>query len=147
MVKKWIIIPLGWMLHVGIDLQVHVLQINASLSLRQFMFFLSKIFYKIYNILTSHLKSSNIVTFLKCVGEGVMTPGHLLPLEQLLQMMHVLLAIFGFAWWSRYSSIPGQVLVKRMLTWFKCILHNIWYWSFDQRFYSPQSWYSKQKTF
>lgn len=46
-----------------------------------------------------------------------MTPGHLLPLEQLLQMMHVLLAIFGFAWWSRYSSIPGQVLVKSMFTY------------------------------
>lgn len=43
-----------------------------------------------------------------------MTPGHLLPLEQLLQMMHVLLSIFGFAWWSRYSSIPGQVLVKSL---------------------------------
>lgn len=45
-----------------------------------------------------------------------MTPGHLLPLEQLIQMMHVLLAIFGFAWWSRYSSIPCQVLVKSMFT-------------------------------
>lgn len=56
-----------------------------------------------------------------------MTPGHLLPLEQLLQMMHVLLAIFGFAWWSRYSSIPGQVLVKSMFTYDL----NVYYIIFD----------------
>lgn len=56
-----------------------------------------------------------------------MTPGHLLPLEQLLQMMHVLLSIFGFAWWSRYSSIPGQVLVKSMLTYDL----NVYYIIFD----------------
>lgn len=56
-----------------------------------------------------------------------MTPGHLLPLEQLLQMMHVLLSIFGFAWWSRYSSIPGQVLVKSMFTYDL----NVYYIKFD----------------
>lgn len=56
-----------------------------------------------------------------------MTPGHLLPLEQLLQMMHVLLAIIGFAWWSRYSSIPGQVHVKSMLTYNL----NVYYIIFD----------------
>lgn len=56
-----------------------------------------------------------------------MTPGHLLPLKQLLQMMHVLLAIFGFAWWSRYSSIPCQVLVKSMFTFDL----NVYYMIFD----------------
>lgn len=136
------------MLHVGSDLQVHVLQINASLSLRQFMFFLSKIFYKIYNILTSHLKSSNIVTFQKCVvgrGHDPWTPlairttltNDACPACNLWFCM-----VVSLQWYPWSGTCEEHVYI-----WFKCILHNIWYWSFDQRFYSPQSWYSKQKTF